>query len=92
MKYEVKFTNQFKKDIKFAQKQGKDIDKLFSVVDILADEKPLPQKYRDHSLTGNYAGCRECHIEPDWLLIYEKDNGFLILMLNRVGSHSELFK
>ena len=92
MKYEVRFTNQFKKDIKLAQKQGKDIEKLFSVVDILASGEPRPAKFRDHDLTGDYKGCRECHIEPDWLLIYEKDNGLLILMLNRVGSHSELFK
>lgn len=92
MNYEVRFTNQFKKDIKLAQKQGKDIEKLFSVVDILASGEPLPAKFRDHDLTGDYKGCRECHIEPDWLLVYEKDNGLLILMLNRVGSHSELFK
>lgn len=92
MNYEVRFTNQFKKDIKLAQKQGKDIEKLFSVVDILASGEPLPSKFRDHDLTGDYKGCRECHIESDWLLVYEKDNGLLILMLNRVGSHSELFK
>ena len=92
MNYEVRFTNQFKKDIKLAQKRGKDIEKLFSVVDILASGEPLPAKFRDHDLTGDYKGCRECHIEPDWLLVYEKDNGLLILMLNRVGSHSELFK
>ena len=92
MNYEVRFTNQFKKDIKLAQKQGKDIEKLFSVVDILASGEPLPAKFRDHDLTSDYKGCRECHIEPDWLLVYEKDNGLLILMLNRVGSHSELFK
>ena len=92
MNYEVRFTNQFKKDIKLAQKQGKDIEKLFSVVNILANGKTLPAKFRDHDLTGDYKGCRECHIEPDWLLIYEKDSGLLILMLNRVGSHSELFK
>ena len=92
MNYEVRFTNQFKKDIKLAQKQGKDIEKLFSVVDILASGELLPAKFRDHDLTGDYKGCRECHIEPDWLLVYEKDNGLLILILNRVGSHSELFK
>lgn len=92
MIYEVRFTNQFKKDIKLAQKQGKDIEKLFSVVNILASGEPLPAKFRDHDLTGDYKGCRECHIESDWLLVYEKDNGLLILMLNRVGSHSELFK
>lgn len=91
MSYEVRFTNQFKKDIKLAKKQGKNIDKLFSVVDILASGEALPAKYRDHDLSGDYRGCRECHIEPDWLLIYEIDNGLLILVLNRVGSHSELF-
>ncbi len=92
MKYEVRFTNQFKKDIKLAKKQGKDIDKLFEIIGILADGNTLEEKYRDHDLSGNYKGCRECHIEPDWLLIYEIDNDVLILMLNRVGSHSELFK
>lgn len=91
MKYEVRFTTQFKKDVKLAQKQGKDIDKMFSVVEILASGEPLPAKFHDHDLTGDYKGCRECHIEPDWLLVYEKDNGLLVLMLNRVGSHSELF-
>ena len=88
----IRFTNQFKKDIKLAQKQGKNIDRLFAVVDVLAGGGVLAPKYRDHELSGDYKGCRECHIEPDWLLIYEIDNGLLILMLNRVGSHSELFR
>ncbi len=92
MKYEVRFTNQFKKDIKLAKKQGKDIDKLFDVIGVLANGETLDEKYRDHDLSGNFKGCRECHIEPDWLLIYEIDNNVLILVLNRVGSHSELFK
>lgn len=92
MKYEVRFTNQFKKDIKLAKKQGKDIDKLFDVIGILANGETLAEKYRDHDLSGNFKGCRECHIEPDWLLIYEIDNNVLVLVLNRVGSHSELFK
>ena len=92
MKYEVRFTNQFKKDIKLAKKQGKDIDKLFDVIGILANGETLDEKYRDHDLSGNFKGCRECHIEPDWLLIYEIDNNVLVLVLNRVGSHSELFK
>ena len=92
MKYEIRFTNQFKKDIKLAKKQGKDIDKLFDVIDVLANGGTLEDKYRDHDLTGSFKGCRECHIEPDWLLIYEIDNDILILVLNRVGSHSELFK
>ena len=92
MKHEVRFTNQFKKDIKLAKKQGKDIDKLFDVIGILANGETLGEKYRDHDLSGNFKGCRECHIEPDWLLIYEIDNNVLVLVLNRVGSHSELFK
>ena len=92
MKYEVRFTNQFKKDVKLAKKQGKDIDKLFDVIGILANGETLDEKYRDHDLSGNFRGCRECHIEPDWLLIYEVDNNVLVLVLNRVGSHSELFK
>lgn len=90
--YEIKFTNQFKKDIKLAKKQGKNIDKLFAVVEKLANGEILEIKYRDHELTGNYKGCRECHIEPDWLLVYEIINNKLVLMLYRVGSHSELFK
>lgn len=92
MMYEIKFTNQFKKDIKLAKKQGKNIDKLFAVVEKLANGEILEINYRDHELIGNYKGCRECHIEPDWLLVYEIINNKLVLMLYRVGSHSELFK
>ena len=92
MNYEVRFTNRFKRDIKLAQRQGKNIDKLFAVVSVLAKGETLAPKYRDHDLSGDYAGCRECHIEPDWLLIYEIDHGLLILVLNRVGGHSELFR
>lgn len=92
MKYEVKFTNQFKKDLKLAKKQGKDIEKLFAVVEKLAFGEVLEAKYKDHDLTGSYKGCRECHIEPDWLLVYEIFNNTLVLVLYRVGSHSELFK
>lgn len=90
MKYEVKFTNQFKKDLKLA-KQGKDIERLYAVIEKLADDEPLEQKYRDHDLNGNYKGCRECHVEPDWLLVYEVMDDVLVLMLYRVGSHSTLF-
>ena len=91
MMYEIRFTSQFKKDLKLAKKQGRNTDKLFSVIEQLANGQPLEEKYRDHALTGNYKGCRECHVEPDWLLIYEVDNGILVLMLYRIGSHSELF-
>jgi len=91
MKFEVKFTNQFKKDLKLAKKQGKDIERLYAVIEKLTDEEPLEQKYRDHELSGNFKGCRECHVEPDWLLIYEVMDEVLVLMLYRVGSHSTLF-
>lgn len=92
MKYEVRFTTQFKKDLKLAQKQGKNIDKLFDVVEKLLNGEILDEKYHDHNLTGNYKGCRECHVDPDWLLIYEIVEDVLVLMLSRVGSHSDLFK
>ena len=91
MKYEVKFTNQCKKDLKLAKKQNKDPDKLFEVVNILADGGTLDARYRDHSLSGKYKGTRECHIEPDWLLVYEIIDNVLVLVLYRLGSHSELF-
>ena len=90
MKYSVDFTTQFKKDIKLAKKQGKDTDKIFEVVEKLANDEVLDAKYKDHCLTGDYKDCRECHIEPDWLLIYKKYESELILMLIRTGSHSEL--
>ena len=92
MKYAVKFTNQFKKDLKLAKKQNKDLDKLFEVVNILAYGGTLDASYRDHDLSGNYKGTRECHIEPDWLLVYEIRDEVLVLMLYRLGTHSELFK
>lgn len=91
MKYEVKLTSQFKRDLKLARKQGKDIDKLFDVISTIAEGKKLDEKYRDHNLSGDYAGCRECHVEPDWLLIYEVMDQVLVLMVYRVGTHSELF-
>lgn len=91
MIYEVKFTNQFKRDLKLAKKQGKNIDKLFDVISTIAEGKKLDEKYRDHNLSGDYAGCRECHVEPDWLLVYEVMGNVLVLMIYRVGTHSELF-
>ena len=91
MKYIVDFTTQFKKDIKLAKKQGKDTDKIFEVVEKLANDEVLEAKYKDHCLTGDYKDCRECHIEPDWLLIYKKYESELILMLVRTGRHSDLF-
>lgn len=92
MKYEIRITNQFKKDLKLAKKQGKNLEKLYFVIENLANGETLELKYRDHGLTGNYKGCRECHIESDWLLIYEIINDILVLVLNRTGTHSELFQ
>ena len=92
MRYQVKFTNQFKRDLKLAEKQGKDTERLFRVVERLANGETLEPKYRDHDLTGNYKGCRECHIAPDWLLVYEVVEDVLVLMLYRTGSYSELFR
>ena len=92
MKYEIKFTSQFKTDLKLAKKQNRDLNKLFEVVNILADGGTLDAKYRDHDLSGNYKGTRECHIEPDWLLVYEIIDDVLVLMLYRLGTHSGLFK
>lgn len=82
-------TNQFKKDIKRLQKRGKDLGKLKSVIDLLIAKQPLPPKNRDHQLRGNWVGHRDCHIEPDWLLIYKllEDE----LRLERTGTHSDLF-
>ena len=92
MKYKIKFTSRFKKDLKQAKKQGKDIEKLFDIIERIAKDETLDERYRDHSLDGNYKGTRECHIDPDFLLIYEKIEEFLILSLVRTGSHSDLFK
>lgn len=92
MKYTLKPTTQFKRDLKKAQKQNKNLDLLNKVLQQLADGIPLPEKKRDHALTGNYAGCRECHIQPDWLLIYEIAEDTLFLYLTRTGSHNELFE
>jgi mRNA interferase YafQ len=85
----VSQTNQFKKDVKRLQKRGKNIVKLKSVIDLLIAKQPLPPKNRDHPMAGNWAGHRDCHIEPDWLLIYKllEDE----LRLERTGTHSDLF-
>ena len=91
MKLQVKFSNRFKNDLKLAKKQNKNIDKLFFIIEKLANLEKLDDKYRDHSLVGEYNGFRECHIEPDWLLIYYVENNTLTLVLARLGSHSDLF-
>ena len=90
-KYLVKVTSQFKKDYKLAMKRGLKISLLEEVVALLSQGKPLPEKYRDHALIGNWFGHRECHILPDWLLIYRIEHQILVLTLTRTGTHSDLF-
>lgn len=87
----IKYHNSFKKDYKRIVKRGYDASLLEEVVERLANGEALPEKYRDHALVGEYVGCRECHITPDWLLVYEIDGGELILYLTRTGTHSDLF-
>ncbi len=91
MRYEIVPSNQFKKDLKLAVKRGYDINKIKNVIEKLANAETLEAKYRDHLLTGNYGGFRECHIQPDWLLVYQIDNGRLVLFLARTGTHGDLF-
>lgn len=91
MKYQLKPTSKFKQDLKTANKRGYDLSLLQDVLEILASGEPLPEKYRDHNLLGKYKDCRECHITPDWLLIYEISESQMILYLTRTGSHSDLF-
>lgn len=88
---DVVLSNQFKRDLKLAEKRGYNLDLLDSVVTKLANKETLPEKYRDHNLTGKYAGFRECHIQPDWLLVYRADDTELILFLSRTGTHADLF-
>lgn len=88
---EIVPSNQFKKDLKLAQKRGFKIEHLRNVINTLASEQKLDEKYRDHGLTGNYNGFRECHVEPDWLLIYRISQDALELFLFRTGTHSDLF-
>lgn len=89
--YNIVSSTKFKKDLKVAIKRGYDMRLLDEVVSELANGETLPDKNKDHALVGNFAGCRECHITPDWLLIYEIDDGELLLYLTRTGSHSDLF-
>ncbi len=91
MKYQIEMSTRFKKDYKLAQKRGYNINLLKEVIEILANGEQLPEKYLDHPLSGDYSGSRECHIEPDWLLIYRIEKDLLVLGLTRTGTHSDLF-
>lgn len=92
MKYQIKPSATYKKELKKAIKQGKDVKLINDVINKLADGEELDFKYHDHELSGNFGGMRECHIQPDWLLVYRIFEGDLILYLSRTGSHSDLFK
>ena len=87
----IKASKKFRKDLKRVAKRGKNKEKLEMILEILAREEALSERYKDHSLTGNWLGNRECHIEPDWLLIYQINKTIRELYLVRTGSHSELF-
>ncbi len=90
-KYTVKTTTLFKKDFKLAMKRGLNIELLENVIALLSMGEQLPEKNKDHALTGNWVGHRECHILPDWLLIYRIEDDVLVLTLARTGTHSDLF-
>ena len=91
MNRDIVWTTQFKKDYKLALKRHKDIALLDDIIRILSRGEPLPEKNRDHALTGDWVGHRKCHILPDWLLVYRIENDVLVLTLARTGTHSDLF-
>ena len=88
---DIVWTSRFKRDYKLAMKQNKDITLIDDCIRMLATRTELPFQYRDHNLSGNWAGHRECHIQPDWLLIYRVEDDDLVLVLARTGSHSDLY-
>ena len=88
---EIKPTGRYRKDLKRAKKRGLDLEKLKYVVKLLAAQEPLPEKYLDHPLSGNWKDFRECHVEPNWLLIYAVHESTLILVLAATGTHADLF-
>ena len=93
MKYEIILTSAFKKELKNIKRRNKDLSKLTEIVNKLANDEKLDINNKDHALINNlkFKNCRECHIEPDWLLVYKKDNNKLVLFLIETGSHSDLF-
>ena len=91
MSREVVWTAQFKKDYKLADKRGRDIALLDDCIRLLAAGEVMAPKYRDHNLSGRWSGHRECHVSPDWLLVYRIEDNDLILVITRTGSHSDIF-
>ena len=90
-KYELEYGGKFLKDLKLAKRRGLNMQELVDVTDMLQEGKELPEKCRDHTLTGIYKGYRECHINPDWLLIYTKEKTIRLITLKRTGTHADLF-
>lgn len=88
---EIQYQSKFKKDLRTLAKRGYDLRKIQNVITLLAEEKTLPEAYRDHALKGTWAGYRECHILPDWLLIYKINRNVLLLTVVRSGTHADLF-
>lgn len=91
MKYNIKPSNRFKKDVRISQKRGYDLFLLTEIIKKIANGEKLDEKHKDHALIGDYSGFRECHITPDWLLIYQIIDNELVLYLSRTGTHSDLF-
>ena len=89
-KYQLDFTTSFSKDLKRIKKRGYDLSLMNEVVNLLKNGEPLPEKYKDHALTGNWKGFRDCHIQPDWILVYRVYQNKLLLVLSRTGTHSDL--
>ena len=89
--YKIIYTTDMKRSLKLMKKRGKDLSKLETVLKLLVNGVPLDEKYKDHQLLGKFCRYRECHIEPDWLLIYKIESEVLVLTLVRTGSHSDLF-
>lgn len=91
MRYKLSFGTKFKRDFKTIQKRGYPINQLVTVIEMLENNGKLPLNYLQHKLTGNYANCWECHIRPDWLLVWEQDDSVNEIKLTRTGTHSDLF-
>lgn len=89
--YSLKYTNRFKKDLKRCRNRGYNLDELIKVIDALQQTGKLPSIYKPHLLKGKYNGLWECHIKPDWLLIWQQDNSSLTLLMMNTGTHSDLF-
>ncbi len=89
--YKIVYTNRMKKDAKLMKKRGKDMNKLVNILSLLASGNPFPEQYHDHQLAGNLRDFRECHIEPDWLLMYQVYKDILILSATATGTHADLF-